>query len=73
MLQQTRVATVLPYYDRFLQRFPDPSSLARGSEEEVLSLWSGLGYYRRARALHAGARAVVERHGGRIPEAPQQR
>ena len=67
MLQQTQVATVLPYYRRFLERFPDPASLANAAEEEVLGLWSGLGYYRRARALRAGARAVVERHAGRVP------
>jgi len=67
MLQQTRVATVIPYYERFLRRFPDAEALAAAGEDEVLSLWSGLGYYRRARALHAGATAVMERHGGRLP------
>jgi A/G-specific adenine glycosylase len=67
MLQQTRVATVIDYYGRFVTRFPDVHSLAKASEEEVLQLWSGLGYYRRARLLHAGARAVVERHGGSFP------
>ncbi|HEU4411629.1 MAG TPA: A/G-specific adenine glycosylase [Polyangiaceae bacterium] len=67
MLQQTRVATVLAYYDRFLARFPDVASLAAAAEGEVLALWSGLGYYRRARALHRGAREVVERFGGELP------
>ena len=71
MLQQTQVATVLPYYRRFLDRFPDPATLARASEEEVLSAWSGLGYYRRARALHESARQVTARHAGRLPADPQ--
>ena len=71
MLQQTQVATVLPYYDRFMRRFPDPAALARASEDEVLSLWSGLGYYRRARSLHAGARVVMKRHGGTLPADPE--
>jgi A/G-specific adenine glycosylase len=70
MLQQTQVATVLPYYRRFLDRFPDVASLAEATEEEVLGHWSGLGYYRRARSLHAGARQVVERHDGRLPADP---
>jgi len=70
MLQQTRVETVVPYYHRFLQRFPTPAALAAASESDVLALWSGLGYYRRARFLHAGARRVVEAHGGAIPRDP---
>jgi len=70
MLQQTQAATVVPYYERFMERFPDVDSLARASEDEVLSLWSGLGYYRRARALYAGANEVVSRHGGRVPDDP---
>jgi len=68
MLQQTTVAAVIPYWERFLDRFPDPASLASVREEEVLAAWSGLGYYRRARALRDGAVAVMERHGGRVPE-----
>ena len=68
MLQQTQVATVVPYYERFTERFPDVEALARASEDEVLSLWSGLGYYRRARALHAAAKQVVTRHAGRVPD-----
>jgi A/G-specific adenine glycosylase len=67
MLQQTTVAAVVPYYHRFLQRFPDLPSLAAASEEDVLTAWSGLGYYRRARQLRAGARALVETHGGLFP------
>lgn len=61
MLQQTRVATVVPYFERFLARFPTPAALAEASEDEVLAAWSGLGYYRRARMLHAGARHVAAR------------
>jgi A/G-specific adenine glycosylase len=68
MLQQTRVETALPYYDEFLRRFPTTRVLAAASEEDVLAAWSGLGYYRRARSLLAGARAVMERHAGRVPD-----
>jgi A/G-specific adenine glycosylase len=68
MLQQTRVETVLPYWKRFVARFPDPARLAAASLDEVLEAWSGLGYYRRARHLHAAASTIVERHGGRFPE-----
>jgi A/G-specific adenine glycosylase len=71
MLQQTRVEAVRGHYGRFLQRFPDLRALAEASEEEVLELWSGLGYYRRARALLAGARFVLERHGGEFPAAEE--
>ena len=59
MLQQTRVETVRPYYERFLLRFPTPGALAEAAEDDVLAAWSGLGYYRRARMLHAGARHVA--------------
>jgi A/G-specific adenine glycosylase len=68
MLQQTTVAAVIPYWERFLERFPDASTLARSREDEVLALWSGLGYYRRAVALRLGALAVMEHHGGVVPE-----
>ena len=68
MLQQTRVETVIPFYERFLKRFPTPRDLARAREADVLAAWSGLGYYRRARGLHAAAAVVVREHGGRIPE-----
>ena len=63
MLQQTRVDTVIPYYGRFLSEFPTVDSLAEAPIEKVLSLWSGLGYYRRARHLHAAAKQVVEEGG----------
>ncbi len=63
MLQQTRVETVLPYYERFLARFPTVAALAAAELDEVLALWSGLGYYRRARALHAAAHRVIEAGG----------
>lgn len=68
MLQQTRVETVIPYYERFLERFPTAGALAEADEDSVLSHWSGLGYYRRARLLHAGVREVVARYGGEVPE-----
>ena len=67
MLQQTQVATVLPYFDRFLRQFPEPADLAAAAESDVLKAWEGLGYYRRARNLQAAARAMVEMHGGRVP------
>jgi A/G-specific adenine glycosylase len=68
MLQQTRVETVAPFYERFLRRFPDAGSLARAREPAVLAAWSGLGYYRRARNLHAAARTLVREHAGNLPE-----
>jgi A/G-specific adenine glycosylase len=67
MLQQTQVETALPYYDRFIREFPRIESLAKADEERVLTLWAGLGYYRRAKNLMAAAREVVENHGGRVP------
>jgi len=67
MLQQTRVETVIGYYDRFLELFPTVEALARARTDSVLAAWSGLGYYRRARSLHEAARAVCDRHGGRFP------
>lgn len=69
MLQQTQVSAVVPYYRRFLERFPDLASLAAAAEDDVLTLWSGLGYYARARNLHCAARAIVERHAGVFPSA----
>jgi len=68
MLQQTRVEAVIDYWTRFLARFPDVRALAQAGEDEVLAAWSGLGYYRRARALRSAAQAIVERHGGRFPD-----
>ena len=67
MLQQTRVETVLSYYERFLTRFPDVTALAEAPEDDVMKLWEGLGYYRRARNLQKGARQVVDMYGGVIP------
>jgi A/G-specific adenine glycosylase len=72
MLQQTRVATVIERYGEFLQRFPTVASLAQAKESDVLALWSGLGYYRRARMLHRGAQLVMQQLGGMIPQtAPE--
>ncbi|MDU7475188.1 MAG: A/G-specific adenine glycosylase [Paenibacillus macerans] len=68
MLQQTRVDTVIPYFHRFIERFPTIQDLAEAPEEEVLKCWEGLGYYSRARNLQAAARQVVERHGGAVPD-----
>jgi A/G-specific adenine glycosylase len=67
MLQQTRIAAALPYYERFLARFPDVKSLARARQDEVLKLWAGLGYYSRARNLQAAAKEIVAQHKGRFP------
>jgi len=72
MLQQTQVATVLPYYKKWRQRFPNFAALARASETEVLHAWQGLGYYARARNLHATAKRVVDRHLGRFPNSIEQ-
>ena len=72
MLQQTRVETVLSYYDRFLLRFPDLPALASASETEVLKEWEGLGYYSRARNLLLGARQVMEKYGGELPRDPAE-
>jgi len=70
MLQQTQVATVTAYFDRFLRAFPTIRALAAADEQEVLRLWEGLGYYRRARQLHRAAQVVVEQHAGRFPHDP---
>ena len=70
MLQQTQVITVIAYYERFLRRFPTLGALAGAHVDEVMALWSGLGYYARARNLHACARVVVEQHGGQFPRDP---
>ena len=67
MLQQTVVATVIPYFQAFVARWPDVAALAAATEEQVLAAWSGLGYYSRARNLHRAVRAVVHRHGGALP------
>ncbi len=67
MLQQTQVATVIPYFERFIARFPDVATLAAAEETEVLRFWEGLGYYRRARQLHQAARKIVAEHNGQFP------
>src|SRR5580704_14564302 len=67
MLQQTRVAAVVDHYQRFLRRFPTTEKLASARESSVLAAWSGLGYYRRARMLHAAAKRIVKEHGGKFP------
>jgi A/G-specific adenine glycosylase len=70
MLQQTRVTTVVPYFEDWMERFPTVEVLAEADEDEVLDAWQGLGFYDRARRLHAAARAIVDEHGGRVPEDP---
>jgi A/G-specific adenine glycosylase len=72
MLQQTQVKTVIPYYEKFIKRFPTVKALANAPLESVLELWSGLGYYRRARHLHAAAKIVQGRHGGVFPGTFQE-
>ena len=72
MLQQTQVATVRGYFERFVQRFPDVGSLAQATLDEVLGLWSGLGYYSRARNLRRCAQAVMQVHGGVFPRSAAQ-
>src|SRR5947199_6742108 len=72
MLQQTQVATVIPYFHRFIDRFPTLGDLARADEQRVLRLWQGLGYYSRARNLRAAAIEMVGKHGGNIPENCEQ-
>jgi A/G-specific adenine glycosylase len=68
MLQQTQVATVIPYYERFMQRFPDVQALAAAPVDDVLHLWTGLGYYARGRNLHKAAQQLVAEHGGEFPQ-----
>jgi len=72
MLQQTQVATVVPYFERFVGAFPTLAALAAADEQHVLAHWQGLGYYRRARHLHAAARLCVERFGGRVPATVEE-
>jgi A/G-specific adenine glycosylase len=67
MLQQTQVTTVIPYFERFMRELPDLGALAEASEDQVFALWSGLGYYRRARHLHQAARVCVAQHGSELP------
>lgn len=70
MLQQTQVATVISYFERFVDAFPNIAALANADEQEVLRLWEGLGYYRRARQLHQAAKIIVSQHGGKFPSDP---
>ena len=72
MLQQTRMEVVLPYFERFLARFPDLASLAQATDDEVMAAWSGLGYYRRAKMLRGGAADVMARFGGVIPSTVEE-
>src|SRR5579862_5324793 len=72
MLQQTQVATVIPYFHRFIERFPTIRDLASAHEQEVLRLWQGLGYYSRARNLHSAAKKIVADFGGKIPNTVEQ-
>ena len=72
MLQQTQVATVIPYYERFMDRFPSVQSLADAKPDDVLALWSGLGYYARARNLHHAAGVIVVEHAGELPQSLEQ-
>lgn len=72
MLQQTQVATVISYFERFMQRFPDIASLANASEDDVMHLWAGLGYYSRARNLHRAAKMVMSEFGGEFPNTIEQ-
>src|SRR3990167_8564184 len=70
MLQQTQVATVIPYYRKWIKRFPSVNSLAKASRSEVLRYWAGLGYYRRAAMLHEAAQKIVTDFGGHLPAEP---
>lgn len=72
MLQQTRMEVVLPYFERFMERFPTVAALAQATDDEVTAAWSGLGYYRRARMLRDGAIAVMERFGGAVPSTVEE-
>lgn len=72
MLQQTQVATVIPYFSRWLERFPDVTALAEADEQEVMAHWQGLGYYRRARNLHAAAKTIVAEYAAEIPQTAEE-
>jgi len=72
MLQQTRVDTVIPYFERFMERFPSIERLAEADLDDVIKQWEGLGYYSRARNLHAGVREVQEKYGGKVPDEPKK-
>lgn len=72
MLQQTRVQTVIPYFEKFMERFPDVQKLAEAEEEEVLNYWEGLGFYARARNLHRSARIICEQHDSEVPDTEEE-
>ena len=72
MLQQTQVATVIPYYQRFMERFPSVADLAKADIDQVLHLWTGLGYYARARNLHKAAITLMTKHQGRFPTSVEE-
>ena len=72
MLQQTRVSTVLKYYKNFLEKFPNLKALALAKNEEVLKIWSGMGYYRRAINLHNSARIIIKKYDGKIPSEKEK-
>ncbi|GAA0498607.1 A/G-specific adenine glycosylase [Salinibacillus aidingensis] len=72
MLQQTRVDTVIPYYQRFMEKFPTPDALAKADEQDVLKVWEGLGYYSRARNLQTAVQEVVEEYNGKVPDNPKE-
>src|SRR2546427_6370210 len=69
LLQRTRIASGTPYYERFLERFPTVRDLAAAPLDDVLAVWEGLGFYGRARNLHAAAQSIVQRHGGKVPRS----
>ena len=72
MLQQTRVSTALPYYNRWLLSLPDIQSVANSNIDNILKLWEGLGYYNRARNFYLACKIIIEKHGGEIPEDPKK-
>ena len=72
MLQQTRVDTVIPYFNRFIDQFPNIEALSMAEEEKVLKAWEGLGYYSRARNLHSAVKEVQEKYGGKVPDEPKK-
>src|SRR5699024_1259418 len=72
MLQQTRVDTVIPYFNQFINKYPTVYDLAAADEQDVLKMWEGLGYYSRARNLQSAVREVVEKYGGEIPSRPEE-
>jgi len=72
MLQQTRVETVIPYFEKWMRLFPSVAALAKASEHDVLNLWEGLGYYSRARNLHKAAQVVMNEYGGKLPNKPEE-